>query len=170
MRRKADAALFQSLGQSARIAFAAFQPVRDQNHRRRLIGVRQRRCGLFHGIGQRRLARWRDTVDPLKNGLTRRLTRFHQDFDVAAIATRAVTISHQTHAAIIHPIPQQVLHQVPRDHDLRGSFDLAPHRVRAVKNDHDVFICERRSASGKGHGQNGTWDKGSTHQMAPATK
>ncbi|MDZ7810711.1 MAG: hypothetical protein U5L11_12210 [Arhodomonas sp.] len=143
MRGEANTGPFERLGHGAWVAFTAFEPVGNKHHGRRRVSVGQRSGRLLDRVGQGCLAGRRDAVDPLEDPGPRVLSRRDEHLDVGAVAAAAMAVGHEPHLAGLGPVSQQVVHHVAGDLDLGGAVDLAPHGIRPVEHDHDVFVRRR---------------------------
>ena len=153
---EADAALFERAGQFARVAFAAFEPVGDENHGGGAVCIGKLCRRAFDGVGEGGLAGGGDAIDPFEDAVAGGGAGLDEGFDIAAIAAAAVAIGHQADLALFGPLAEEGVHHVAGDLDLGGAVDLAPHGVGAVEHDHHVFLgrgggggdCEARGQNG----------------------
>ncbi len=141
MRCKGHPLPFELRGQRARISLAGLHPIRHQNHRCRIIPVREEFSGLFNRGGQRRAPSRGDRVDGPKESIPVDRAGLHHQLDIRAIALPAMPVGQQTQIGRLRPGFDKTGHHVAGDLDLGRALDLSPHRVRSVIDDHHIVRC-----------------------------
>ena len=122
-----NACFIQRAGGGAGVGVAGLDPVRDQDHGRRLFGMAQRLRGGDHGISHRRHAARVQPVDNPGNLRPGAGGRVYHRLDVGTLPALAVAIGDKAKVLIRREGADKIAHHITRDGDLVHPVDLPPH-------------------------------------------
>ena len=138
--RETHALCRQLRAQPAWVALASLDPVGQQDDAACRATTREQSDRMPDGGGQGRLAPWRDAGNGTSGHLAIKRAECDQSLDIAAIAFFAVPIGDQPERGFRLPAVEHGGQHLLGDGNLGNALDLAPHAVRAVEDQNDVFV------------------------------